>query len=518
VAAAVALPRLVDTPRVRSLILSSASQALGRPVTFSSLGVSVVPWPSVVVRDITVADDPGFGARPFARLAEAHVRLRLWPLLSLRVELGDVVLRRPEIRLVQNAAGRWNFASLGVPPAEARRGSRGRGGGGAAAAGAVLASRVLVEDGVVVVERPAGAAGGRHRVEGLDVAAAPGDAGRLVFKAEARVVPGDLDLEITDGALGVAATRTLFDAPVAGRVRLRSSELGPLVAAAAGPQPEVAGKLEATFALGGTVGRPHARGAIELTDVTLARTSPRCPEPRRRVLALGRVTIEAALEDRLATANPVVASLAGGEIRAAASADLDSGRLEVADIAVEGVPVERVLVDFLCQRYGVTGPLQLRARATAQVRDPWGTLGGTGEVRVGPGKIVGPQAVALVDAIARLTGGVSALLQVPGGGGASPIDYESITATYGIADGVLTTRDLTLKGTSLQVAAAGRYTLASGALDFDTVVRHRSGQVRARVTGTAASPSIRMVGGPGGPAVDPGELRRGFGKLLERFR
>jgi AsmA protein len=514
VATALGLPRLVDTARVRSLIVASASQALGRPVTFGSLEVAVLPWPSVVVRDLTVADDPAFGTGPFARLGEARVRLRLWPLLFLRAELGDVVLRRPEIQLAQSATGRWNFASLGVPPAEPRRAPRTRSGGGTAAAGAVLASRVVVEDGVVIVERR----GGRHRVEGLDVTVQPADAGRLAFTAQARLTPGDLRLDITDGSLGVGGSRTLFDAPVAGRLRLRASELGPLIAATVGPQPEVAARLGATFTLDGTVGRPRVAGAVEVKDVTLARTSPECPEPRRRSLSLGPVTFAAAFEDRQATATSIAIPLAGGEIRAAVAAGLDSGRLEIADLVVKGVAVERVLVDFLCQRYAVTGPLSHQGRATAQRRDPWSTLGGAGSVKVGPGKIVGPQAVALVDGIARLAGGVSALLQGPGGGGPSPIAYDSITATYTVTRGVLTTRDLTLKGEAFQIAAAGRYTLASGALDFDTVVRHGGGTLRGKVTGTAAAPSIRLVGASGVPALEGGELRKGFGKLLERFR
>ncbi len=36
IAAAVALPYLIDTPRVQALIVSTASQALGRPVKFTS--------------------------------------------------------------------------------------------------------------------------------------------------------------------------------------------------------------------------------------------------------------------------------------------------------------------------------------------------------------------------------------------------------------------------------------------------------------------------------------------------
>lgn len=403
-ATAALLPRLVETARVRSLVVTTVSQALGRPVAFTAIDLEVLPWPAVVVRDVVVAEDPDFGVRPFARLAEARVRLRLWPLLLLRMELGDIVLRRPEVAVVQAASGRWNFASLGVPPAERRRTVRGRGGGGPAA-GAVLASRVLLEDGVVTIERP------------------------------------------------------------------------------------------------------RAAGELELTDMTVTRSTPQCPAPRRRTLSLGRGQVRASFADLRVTASPVTASLAGGRITAAAAAALDTGRLEVSSVALEGAAIERVLVDFLCQRYAVTGPLYLRGRATALARDPWRTLEGAGEVRVGPGRIVGSQAVRLVDVVARMAGGLA--------GTGSTVDYESITGTYRIDNGVLVTRDLVLKSGSLEVSATGRYALASGALDFDAVVRHRRGQLQARVTGSADAPSIRLVGAGTSAAAD---VRRGFERLLERFR
>jgi hypothetical protein len=288
----------------------------------------------VVVRDVTVADDPAFGGAPFARLAEARVRLRLGALLLLRVEVGDVVLRRPEIALVQQASGRWNVASLGVPPADARRGPRGRGGGGAAAAGAVLVSRVVIEDAVVTVERAAAAATSRYRIEDLDVTAGFQESGRLAFTAEARANPGELDLKIVDGVLALAGTRTLFDAALAGQMMVRSAKLAPVIAATAGPEPEVAGALEGVLTLDGTVGRPRVSGEIALTDVTVSRSAPHCPAPRRRTLRLGPVKVGAAFENLKVRAHPITASLGGGRLLADAWAALDTGRLEVADVVV----------------------------------------------------------------------------------------------------------------------------------------------------------------------------------------
>jgi len=43
IVAAIALPRLIDTPRVQALIASSAAQAVGRPVKWESLSVGLFP-------------------------------------------------------------------------------------------------------------------------------------------------------------------------------------------------------------------------------------------------------------------------------------------------------------------------------------------------------------------------------------------------------------------------------------------------------------------------------------------
>ena len=51
IAAIVVLPRLIDAARVQALIASSASQALGRPVKFQSLSLSVVPYPAAGLSD-----------------------------------------------------------------------------------------------------------------------------------------------------------------------------------------------------------------------------------------------------------------------------------------------------------------------------------------------------------------------------------------------------------------------------------------------------------------------------------
>jgi hypothetical protein len=519
VAALAAVPYLVDTPRIQALIATSASQALGRPVRFTSVAVSVLPLPSVVLKNLEVAEDPAFGPAPFLRLNEAVVRLRLWPLLLLRVELGAFILKQPVIALIQAPDGRWNFASLGGGT-EPRGGGRPRGGSGGAGAAAALGSRVTIEDGVVTYELRGGASSARYRVEDLDLALVAGP-GPLTFRGDARVKPGDLALKISDGSVGLVAGRPVGDATLRGRLSLDGRQIRELAAVAMGPEPVLSGALKGTLTLGGTVARPRATGEVALNELTVGQVQAQCPEPKRRTLALGPVKAPVAWEEPRFTARPLTTTLGGGTVNSNVTAILDRGvRLELADIALKAVPAEKVLVDFLCQGYAVTGPLDLTGRAATRLSELLTTLDGAGQLRLGPGQVVGPQALALLGQVVRVGGTVSAVLgsEMPVLAAGSPLDYESITATYTITDGVLSTRDLLFTSRTLKTAVAGTYALATGALKVDVVLTASGREVKGTVTGTAASPTIRVAPESVVRGIDQEKVEKGLRDLLKRYR
>src|SRR5438477_423598 len=124
VAALILVPILVDTPRVQALIATNASQALGRPVKFRSMSISVLPLPAVALHGLEIAEDPQFGTTPFVQLDTGKVRLKLGPLLTGRVELGDIELKKPVITVVQAADGRMNISTLGTGAREPKPGER----------------------------------------------------------------------------------------------------------------------------------------------------------------------------------------------------------------------------------------------------------------------------------------------------------------------------------------------------------------------------------------------------------
>jgi uncharacterized protein YhdP len=99
-----------------------------------------------------------------------------------------------------------------------------------------------------------------------------------------------------------------------------------------------------------------------------------------------------------------------------------------------------------------------------------------------------------------------------------PVDFESITGSYQITNGVLTTKDLLYKAKAVKVGVAGDYGLASGRMNLDLRVDHGRGEVRAKVSGNAASPSVRIDPSSLAGQVDREKVEGGLQDLLKRFR
>ena len=522
IAALIAVPYLVDLPRVQALIASNASQALGRPVKFSSMKISALPLPAVELHDLEIAEDPQFGKDPFVRLQTGKIRLKLWPLLRGRIELGDITLDKPVIAVVQAADGRLNIATLGATSEpSAPRAPRGGSGSGTAGAGAVLASKIKIADGVVdYVARGKADAAARYRIEDLDMTLTGGGS-QLAFGGSMLVKPGDVKVKIDDGTLAVGGTKTLTEAALRGKVTVDAKDVREVARAFLGPSPEYGGALKGALALSGTLGSPGAAGDITVTKPTVTQVQPSCPEPKRRTLALGDLKLNAAYKDSVLSAKPVTTSIGSGAIAAQLTATLEGGvRVQLNDIGIKTLPLEKVLVDYLCQGYAITGPLDLTGALQFAAADLWHTLSGPGTLRAGPGKVVGPQALALASGIVRVGGAISSALsaEVPALGAGSPLEFDSITGTYQITNGVLTTRDLLYTSKAMKVAVTGQYGLATGRMDLDMVITHARGELKAKVTGSAASPSIRVDPATILRGVDRDKVEKGLGDLLKRIR
>ncbi len=110
---AIALPFLVNVNSFRPKLESALTEALGREVKVGNLSLSILSG-SVSAEDLSIADDPAFSKDAFIRAKSLKVGVEVMPLIfSKALHVTDITLDQPEIALLRDASGKWNFSSLG---------------------------------------------------------------------------------------------------------------------------------------------------------------------------------------------------------------------------------------------------------------------------------------------------------------------------------------------------------------------------------------------------------------------
>jgi AsmA protein len=110
----IVLPLFVNVNEYRPKIESEVSDSLGRKVQIGGIHLSILSG-GIAMDDLSVADDPAFSREPFLRAKSVSVGVELLPLIFSRtLRIKSFTIERPEVSLVRNASGTWNFSSLGA--------------------------------------------------------------------------------------------------------------------------------------------------------------------------------------------------------------------------------------------------------------------------------------------------------------------------------------------------------------------------------------------------------------------
>src|SRR5882724_8604680 len=116
---AAALPFLLDVERYRPSIEQAIAGATGRAVTIGPMRLTLFPAAELTAAGFSIGEDPRFGTEPFLRAKR-------------RLVVEALIIDGPAVRLVRDAKGEWNYASLVRPKdgekAPAGSGAVGRGG------------------------------------------------------------------------------------------------------------------------------------------------------------------------------------------------------------------------------------------------------------------------------------------------------------------------------------------------------------------------------------------------------
>jgi hypothetical protein len=110
--ALVIVPPLVSMSRYKSRITRLMSESLGRPVRLSSVELRLFPVPGFVLTDLTVEEDPAYGAEPILHANSVTASIRLLSLWRGRMEIGTISVDEASLNVVRTSQGQWNLDSL----------------------------------------------------------------------------------------------------------------------------------------------------------------------------------------------------------------------------------------------------------------------------------------------------------------------------------------------------------------------------------------------------------------------
>jgi AsmA protein len=115
------IPFLIPVNRFRPIIEEKASAALGRKVQLGNLSLSLISG-SLSAENLSIGDDPKFSSAPFLTAKSLKVGVEMMPLIfSKTLNVTGAAIDSPQVTLLHNPAGEWNFSSLGGTSAKAKQ-------------------------------------------------------------------------------------------------------------------------------------------------------------------------------------------------------------------------------------------------------------------------------------------------------------------------------------------------------------------------------------------------------------
>jgi AsmA protein len=155
---ALALPLFINVDSFRPSLEKSLSSSLNRQVQIGKLSASLFSG-GASASQISIADDPAWNKGAFLQANSLKVGVKLMPLIfSRQLEVTGITVERPDILLLKNAAGKWNFSTLGASSTKPKETAPEQGGP------TISVDKFEIVDGRVRVGQSSGHKAGQERV------------------------------------------------------------------------------------------------------------------------------------------------------------------------------------------------------------------------------------------------------------------------------------------------------------------------------------------------------------------
>ncbi|QQS48770.1 MAG: AsmA family protein [Acidobacteriota bacterium] len=106
------IPYLVDINTYRGQIVAQLEDRLGRKVSLGNLSLRIFPSIRVGVEQAAIGENPEYAKGDFIKAKSIRLQMGLMSLLGGNPQVGGIELVEPEVVLIRDQAGNWNWATL----------------------------------------------------------------------------------------------------------------------------------------------------------------------------------------------------------------------------------------------------------------------------------------------------------------------------------------------------------------------------------------------------------------------
>ena len=217
---AIGAAMLIDVDQFRPTLEREFERAAGRRVSLGRIRLAALAG-NVSVENVSIDEDPTFGATPFVTAKAVKVAVEFWPLIvSRRLHVQAFTLEEPHIVLRRSPSGTWNFSTIGAasaatptPPASATT----------RAVPGLAIGKLVISDGRITVAQPGPRA--RERVyTGVNIQATDlSYSSRFPFRLDA-MTPGSGSVHM-QGTAGPLDSNDLSATPVDANVQVKQFDV-----------------------------------------------------------------------------------------------------------------------------------------------------------------------------------------------------------------------------------------------------------------------------------------------------
>ena len=392
--AVVLVPLFINVDSFRPEIESKLSAALGRSVSIGKIQASLFSG-GAEASTIVINDDPAFNKGPFLKASSLQIGLQWMPLIfSRQVKVTSLTIKNPDVLLVKNNAGKWNFSSMGNSSAQAKS---------QPASGKTTdfsVDKLQVENGKIRIARINGhALGKEHSYDKVNLLARNISTTSAVPFNLSAVTPGGGALEI-EGKAGPLNPEDSAKTPLEAKVTLEHADL-----AASGlldPSSGLSGVIDFDGQLKSDGHRLHSTGKAKANNLRLVKGG----SPSRQAVNLD-YNSDYALDSETGTLNTNVHT--GGSTASANGTFNSHGDTTSTHMKIQGNKMAVNDIEGLLPAFGVVLPSGSSLQggvmnANLDAEGPLDHLVITGPVDIQGAHLSGFNLGAKLGAIAALTG------------------------------------------------------------------------------------------------------------------